>query len=131
MNAGLTISSVIREDVLSDPRYPVHRIADQLRPFLKVLVERFRPVQVILFGSYAYGEPGPDSDIDLLVVKPIMETAVADATEIRRVIRPLRRTVANFPFDIMVRSPDDFAGRVRRGAALHSQIARDGLVLVG
>jgi len=38
----------IREDVLRDPRYPVHRIADRLLPYLKVLVEQFQPEQVIL-----------------------------------------------------------------------------------
>ncbi|MEJ5251403.1 MAG: nucleotidyltransferase domain-containing protein [Armatimonadota bacterium] len=32
------------------------------------LVQRFAPRKVILFGSYAYGEPTLDSDIDLLVV---------------------------------------------------------------
>ena len=42
----------IREYVLRDPRYPVHRIADRLLPYLKVLVEQFHPEQVILFGSY-------------------------------------------------------------------------------
>jgi len=41
------------EYVLRDPRYPVHQIADQLLPYLRVLVEQFHPQQVILFGSYA------------------------------------------------------------------------------
>lgn len=35
------------------------------------IVEHFHPQQVVLFGSYAYGTPTPDSDVDLLVV---MET---------------------------------------------------------
>ena len=47
----------IREDVLRDPRYPVRRIADQLVPYLKVIVEQFHPEQVILFGSYSVGFP--------------------------------------------------------------------------
>ena len=46
-----TDSPTIREDVLRDPRYPVHQIADQLLPYLSVLVEQFHPQQVILFGS--------------------------------------------------------------------------------
>ena len=49
--------AAIREDTLRDPRYPVHRIADRLLPYLRVLVEQFKPEQVILFGSYAYGNP--------------------------------------------------------------------------
>ena len=120
----------VRERVLCDPGYPVHEIAGKLRPFLEVIVERFRPEKVILFGSYAYGRPGPDSDIDLLVVKEIEKSPARDATETRRAIRPLRRSVANFPFDIMVRSPEEFAERVRRGASIHSKIDREGLVVV-
>ena len=55
----MSVSAIpaIREDVLRDPRYPVHRIADRLLPYLRVLVEQFRPAQVILFGSYACGQP--------------------------------------------------------------------------
>jgi predicted nucleotidyltransferase len=37
---------------------------------VRALVERFDPVRVILFGSVARGEDGPDSDIDLMVVLP-------------------------------------------------------------
>ena len=35
------------------------------------IVREFAPLQVILFGSYAYGTPTADSDVDLLVVMPI------------------------------------------------------------
>ncbi len=120
----------IREDVLRNPRYPVHRIADQLRPYLEILVEQFHPDQVILFGSYAYGEPTLDSDVDLLVVKEITRSPVSDATSIRRAVRHLRHTVANLPLDIMVRSPDDWHRRVQSGGFFHTEIARRGLVLV-
>jgi uncharacterized protein len=120
----------IREEVLRDANYPVHRIADKLLPFLRVLVEQFHPEQVILFGSFAYGSPGQDSDVDLLVVKEIDRSQTADATAIRKAFRPLRHLVANFPIDIMVRAPDDLKGRIDRGASFHSEIARKGLVLV-
>ena len=58
----------INESVLRDPRYPVSAIADALLPYLRVLVDQFSPDEVILFGSYAYGDPRADSDVDLLVV---------------------------------------------------------------
>lgn len=130
MPSSPSVAPRIREDVLRDPRHPVHRIADQLLPYLQVLADQFHPEQVILFGSYAYGEPTPDSDVDLLVVKPIQRNSVADATSIRRAIRHLRHTVANLPLDIMVRDPDDFRQRVEEGAAFHSEIARKGIILI-
>lgn len=120
----------IREDVLRDPRHPVSRIADQLLPYLQVLLDKFHPEQVILFGSYAYGQPTPDSDVDLLVVKSIQRNSVADATSIRRALRHLRHTVANLPLDIMVRDPEDFRQRVKDGAAFHREIALKGIILI-
>jgi uncharacterized protein len=46
----------------------------QLDEMVERLVRSFQPEQIILFGSYAYGEPNEDSDIDLLVI-------VAESTE--------------------------------------------------
>ncbi|MBP7950716.1 MAG: nucleotidyltransferase domain-containing protein [Verrucomicrobiales bacterium] len=120
----------IRESVLRDPRYPVHRIADQLRPYLKVLAERFRPDRVVLFGSYAYGVPTEDSDVDLLVIKDFEGAPVSEATRIRRALRPLRHTGANLPLDIMVRSPEDLQQRLDHGADFHEEITTKGLVLI-
>jgi len=129
MKAAATLNPQIREDVLRDPRYPVHKIADQLLPYLQVLVEQFHPEQVILFGSYAYGDPTSDSDVDLLVVKAIDRNSTADATAIRKALRPLRHRGTNLPLDIMVRDPGDFRQRVETGAAFHTEIAHRGLIL--
>ena len=82
----------IREEVLRDASYPVHRIADKLLPFLRVLVEQFHPEQVILFSSFAYGSPGQDSDVDLLVVKAIDRSQAADAT-VRQEIEKFARII--------------------------------------
>ena len=42
-----------------------------IREMVRRIVEKFDPVQIILFGSYARGTAGPDSDVDRLVVMPI------------------------------------------------------------
>jgi predicted nucleotidyltransferase len=130
MNAASLATPSIREEILQDPRYPVHLIADQLRPSLQVLVEQFQPEQVILFGSYAHGEPTPDSDVDLLVIKNIDRSSVSDATSIRRAVRPLRHTVANLPLDIMVRAPGDWQQRLKNGGFFHTSIAEKGIRLI-
>ena len=130
MKAAPTLCPQIREDVLRDPRYPVHKIAEQLLPYLQVLVEQFHPEQVILFGSYAYGQPTPDSDVDLLVVKAIDRSPTADATAIRKALRPLRHLGSNLPLDIMVRDPLDLRERVEKGGFFHTEISRDGLALL-
>ena len=119
----------IKENILRDSRYPVHAIADKLLPYLKILVEKFEPEQVVLFGSYAYGRPTANSDVDLLIIKKTLKSLREEATEIRKAFRPLRHTVANLAFDIMVRDPRDLRERIAKGGAFHSAIIRNGIQL--
>ena len=71
------------------------------------IVREFTPLQVILFGSYAYGTPTEDSDVDLLVVMDIPKSEFRNkAVEIQQHI-PRR-----FSMDFLVRSPEEIAYRV-------------------
>ncbi|MDE0423987.1 MAG: HEPN domain-containing protein [Candidatus Poribacteria bacterium] len=71
------------------------------------IVREFEPLQVILFGSYAYGTPTADSDVDLLVVMDIPKSEFSEkAIEIRQRI-PYR-----FGLDLLVRSPEEIASRI-------------------
>ena len=73
------------------------------------LVESFHPQKVVLFGSYAYGTPTPDSDVDLLVVMETPLRNVEQAVEIRKVVD------FPFPVDLLVRTPQHIAERVALG----------------
>ena len=42
----------------------------QIREFSRAVAQQFRPKKIVLFGSYAYGKPTKDSDVDLLVIMP-------------------------------------------------------------
>mgnify|MGYP000854533340 CR=1 FL=1 len=70
------------------------------------IAREFRPQRIILFGSYAYGEPTPDSDVDLLVVMPLEGRAMDKAVEISR------RLEHRFPIDLLVRSPEELRQRL-------------------
>src|SRR5215510_2505745 len=52
---------------------PVQSLIDRM---VKRIVKNFRPEKIILFGSHARGEAGPDSDVDLLVVMPVQGSVV-------------------------------------------------------
>ncbi len=119
--------AAIREDILRDPRYPVHRIADVLRPCLEVLVEKFHPEQVILFGSYACGHPDQHSDVDLLVVKKIRKSSVSDRRDILKAWRPIRWAAGTLPFELLLVSPDEHAQRIAGGGGFYASITRNGL----
>ena len=71
------------------------------------IVREFTPLQVILFGSYAYGTPTEASDVDLLVVMDIPKSEFRNkAVEIRQ------RIPSRFSLDLLVRSPEEIAYRV-------------------
>ncbi len=129
MNNAATLSPQIREEVLRDPRYPVHKIADQLLPYLQVLVEQFHPEQVILFGSYAYGEPNRDSDVDLLVVKEVASSGVDESRNILKAWRPVRWLGNRLPVELLVVSPQRHAERLQKNGAFYTTIVNQGLRL--
>lgn len=61
--------------------------------------------QVILFGSYARGDPGEDSDLDFLIVEPQLTNRHHEMVRLRQVLRPLR-----IPVDVLVVSRKAFEG---------------------
>jgi hypothetical protein len=119
----------LNEKILRDHRYPVHKIANQLAPYLLVLLEKFRPQQVILFGSYAYGDPNEHSDVDLLIIKPLEQSPVREAISMRKAWRPVRARVGSLPFDLIVTSPEDHNHRLSNSAGFYEEIVQRGLRL--
>jgi predicted nucleotidyltransferase len=120
----------IREDAIRESGRPVSRIASDLMPYLRVLVDRFAPEQVILFGSYAYGDPDAHSDVDLLIVKPLRDSPVREATRIRQAFWPLRLSGRNLAFDLLVESPEGHASRLRENGAYYREINERGIRIV-
>ena len=112
---------------LRDPRYPVHRIADQLEPCLHAIVERIQPERIILFGSQAYGTPGPDSDVDLLIVRRGIDSDLESNLEVRRAMRAA--DFANLPFTILSKTPERIAEQLGKGSAYYEEIVGRGVTL--
>ncbi len=91
---------------------------------VKRIVKKFHPEQVILFGSHARGEAGPDSDVDLLIVMNFEGTAFDQAVEIRLALHDFR-----IPKDVMVTTPENFAWRKEVVGTIEWPAAREGKVL--
>ena len=88
------------------------------------IVREFAPLQVILFGSYAYGTPTEDSDVDLLVVMDIPKSEFRNkAVEIRQ------RIPDHFRIDVLVRSPEEIAYRVSYNDWFLREITEKGKLL--
>jgi predicted nucleotidyltransferase len=94
-----------------------------IRAVAKQIADKFHPDQIILFGSYAYGKPRPESDVDLLVV---METSLR-ATE--QAIQIARATDYHFGLDLIVHSPKQLTERLALGDFFLREIIERGQVL--
>ena len=94
-----------------------------IQDFVDKVAGQFHPERVVLFGSYAYGKPTEDSDVDLLVVMSHDGPAALQAARIRQTIR------AGFPLDLIVRSPDAIRQRLAMGDFFVEDILAQGKVL--
>lgn len=80
-------------------RYPSPDIPlAAIRRFARRIAKRFQPRKIILFGSYAYGKPHNESDVDLLVVMPASDV-------VNMAIRISLAFEREFSFDLLVRTP--------------------------
>jgi len=78
---------------------------DQVEELSRQIAREYDPERIILFGSYAYGEPKEYSDVDLLVIMPFEGSAFRKSLEI------LDRVDPPFYVDLVARRPDDTARR--------------------
>ncbi len=97
-----------------------------LPDIVRRIVEGYRPEQIILFGSLAYGEPDEDSDIDLLIVKETGETPLERRIRVRRLVSDAQRRI---PFSSIVLTPDELAHRLALGDPFYEEIVSRGSVL--
>ena len=94
-----------------------------IQAFADDIAARFDVEKIILFGSYAYGTPTEDSDVDVLVLKIIDKRPLLEAVAIAVATDPV------FPCDIIVRDPEDARRRYREWDPLVREAFDRGKVL--
>jgi predicted nucleotidyltransferase len=87
------------------------------------IIQEFQPERIILFGAYAYGNPTPDSDVDIWVVLPFEGKNLYKSLEI------LNKANPDFHIDLLARRPDDTERRYRKGDPLIREALDHGKVL--
>jgi len=93
-----------------------------IQRYARAIADEFHPDRIILFGSYAYGTPNEDSDVDLLVVMPARN-------QHDQAVRIHWRLAAPFPLDLIVRTPKEMAWRLEEGESFLTTIVSQGKVL--
>ncbi|MBV8808113.1 MAG: nucleotidyltransferase domain-containing protein [Acidobacteriaceae bacterium] len=107
---------------------PAHSNTRSVQRDIKRMVQRivnqFHPERVILFGSHARGEAGPDSDVDLLIVMPVDGQKRKMQVQIRVALHDIR-----VPKDIIVTTPEDFEWRKEVPGTIEYPAVKEGKVL--
>ncbi len=98
------------------PQATIHSLAERISLL-------FSPQKIILFGSYAYGTPRPESDVDLLVVMDTQLSELEQAAVICRTI-PYR-----FGLDLVVYTPQHLAQRLEWGDSFLREIMQRGIAI--
>jgi predicted nucleotidyltransferase len=93
----------------------------------KAIFSNTDPVSIYLFGSYAYGQPGPESDIDIYLVIPDTDS---DTVELGANIRYALYKKIQLPFDLLIGKKSMFEKR-SRNLTLENTIAKRGVLLYG
>ncbi len=97
-------------------REKIQQIVDQIS-------DNFHPEKIVLFGSYAFGEPSMDSDVDLLVVMDYHGTARKQAVKI------LQNTDYHISLDLIVRSKEQISDRIKGGDYFFRDLMENGKTL--
>jgi len=95
----------------------------KIQAVAETIADKFHPTKIILFGSYAYGSPTDESDVDLLVIMKTRLHPPEQAVIIRQALD------CPFPMDLLVRTPEQIEERLRWGDCFVQEVVSRGQVL--
>lgn len=98
----------------------------EIQSITKQLIEKYGPEKIILFGSAARGDTGPDSDADFLIIKE--QTPYYGSDRIRELSPIIER---NIPVDFLIYRPEEFEKRLEMGDPFLKAILKEDRVLYG
>lgn len=105
----------------NDPQTILKRITEKI-------INEYKPEKIILFGSYAYGEPTADSDVDLFIVKETKKRHIDRSIEVAEILDEENREV---PLDLLVFTPAEIIDRLAKGDHFIKIILNEGKILYG
>ena len=97
---------------------------ETIQRIVEVVATHLSPRRVILFGSYASGEAGPDSDLDIFVELDPPLPARGRSSLVKQLFDPYPCSM-----DIVVYSPEEVAYWKQAPASLVASVLREGKVL--
>lgn len=101
-------------------------IKDELDKIINSIKNDILPREIIMFGSYAYGNPNTNSDIDLCILIDRQDKRKID---IIKSIRSSIAKVASKPVDLVLYFNDEFHEKANITCTLESKIENEGVKL--
>ena len=102
---------------------------EDIRKIISAIIEKlkneYEPLKIILFGSYVYGNPTEDSDIDLLIIKDTNKRRVDRFVEVKRMIYDPNFKI---PVSPLIYTPDELEERLKIGDDFVKEIIQKGVV---
>ncbi len=95
-----------------------------IREAVERIATRFHPLKIILYGSRARGEGGPDSDADLLVVMPVNGSKRQQAVQMDLALEGIP-----IPIDLIVVTPEEVEEYRETNGSIIREAVREGKVL--
>ncbi|HDZ18491.1 hypothetical protein LCGC14_2095740 [marine sediment metagenome] len=97
-----------------------------LNEIIEKLKRKYKPIKVILYGSYARGSPRDDSDIDLLILKKTNERRIERIVKVKKIIYNPERKI---PISPLIYSPTELNERLEMGDDFIKEILKKGKIL--
>lgn len=97
---------------------------EKINQVVDKIVKEFKPEKVILFGSYAWGEPDEDSDVDLFVIKETEKNIFERNREAGRIVFG-----SGMPVDVLVYTPQQLKKREQIGDPFIRKIIDKGKII--
>jgi predicted nucleotidyltransferase len=99
---------------------------EKINEVIDRIVKNINPEKIILFGSYASGNPGEDSDLDILVIKEMKMPRYKRSREVKKHLRGMK-----IPIDVIVYTKKEVKEWKDTKTAFISQVIKQGKVLYG
>jgi predicted nucleotidyltransferase len=84
------------------------------------------PISIILFGSYVYGSPDQNSDIDILILEREVKSKIEEISKVTAALRDIP-----FPKDILVATLDEYEFYRKEPGSIFRTISEKGEVIFG
>jgi len=104
----------------------VSEITSEIETIVEQIIQKYRPMKIILFGSAGRGEYDEVNDLDFLIIKK--DVPLCGLDRMRELDGLIERNIAA---DMLVYRPDEFDERIKLGDPFIKTILREGRVLYG